>query len=522
MNFKAGLLGGAIAAALTGMTLTAVAETPKQGGQLVVALNADIRSTNPGIDRDANTDSVLHHVVETLVAHSEDMGIAPLLADSWEVSEDGKTYTFALRPDATFHNGAPVTAAEVKWSWDRLLNPDTAWACLRYYDGNRGAKVESVEALDDGHVRFTLAEPSALFLIHLANIQCSPVVLHPDSLDAEGNWAAPIGTGPYTIKEWRPGEYVLLERFEGYKPRQEPRDGYAGGRVPYLDEIKFLVTPESAVELAGLYAGDIGVVPGLAPSAVEEVRERGIDVQTVQGFTWSTLLINSNDPVLSDVKVRQAIAHALDLDQIAEAASFGLVGPNPSAVPEPSAYRSEAHADWPAYDLDQAKALLAEAGYDGQVIKMQTNKKYQDMFDNAVIIQAMLQAAGLNVELEVLDWATQLENYFETKFQLSSFGYSARLDPALMYNTFVGKKENGGWYQWESDEAIALVDKAAQSLDPAERKALFEQIHRLMAKDIPIYGLYNDALAHAVAPGVEGYTLWASNKPRFWGVWLSQ
>ena len=116
MNFKAGLLGGAVAAALTGMTLTAVAETPKQGGQLVVALNADIRSTNPGIDRDANTDSVLHHVVETLVAHSEDMGIAPLLADSWEVSEDGKTYTFALRPDATFHNGAPVTAAELTWS----------------------------------------------------------------------------------------------------------------------------------------------------------------------------------------------------------------------------------------------------------------------------------------------------------------------------------------------------------------------------------------------------------------------
>ncbi|GAB5467539.1 MAG: ABC transporter substrate-binding protein [Rhodospirillales bacterium] len=507
---------------MAGAAIGATAEEPKQGGQLVVALNADIRGTNAGVDRDANTDSVMHHVVETLVAHTEDMGIGPLVADSWEVSDDGKTYTFTLRPDITFHNGAPVTAKEVKWSWDRLLNPDTAWSCLRYYDGSRGAKVEGVEALDDRQVRFTLAEPSALFLIHLANIQCSPAVLHPDSLDAEGNWSAPVATGPYKIKERRPGEYVLLERFEGYKPRAEPRDGYAGARVPHLDEIKFLVTPESSVELAGLYAGDINVLPGLSPSAVEEVRGRGIEVQVAQGFPWSTLLINTRDPLLSDVRMRRAIAHAIDLGQVAEASSFGLVGANPSAVPQPSGYHSKAHLDWPAFDPAATKALLAEAGYDGQVITLQTNKKYQDMFDNAVIVQSFLTAAGMTVELEVLDWATQLENYFESKFMLSSFGYSARLDPALMYGTFVGNKDVGGWYQWESEEATALVDRAAQSLDPAERKALFEELHALMAKDIPIYGLYNDALAHAVGPGVGGYKLWASNKPRFWGVWLSE
>ncbi len=522
MDWRSGLRNGLIAAGVATLATAAQADEPRHGGQLVVALNADIRGTNAGIERDANTDSVLHHVVETLVAHSENMGVAPLLADSWEVSEDGKTYTFTLRPDVTFHNGAPVTAKEVKWSWDRLLDPETAWSCLRYYDGSRGAKVERVDVLDDRRVRFSLAEPSALFLIHLANIQCSPAVLHPDSLDADGNWQGPVATGPYMLEEWRPGEYVLLRRYEGYKPRAEPRDGYAGGRVPYLDEIKFLITPESAVEIAGLYAGDIDVVPGLAASSVEEVRGRGIDVQTVQGFTWSTLLINSNDPVLSDVRVRQAIAHALDLAQIAEAASFGLVGPNPSAVPEPSGYHSQVHVSWPAYDLAKAQALLKEAAYNGQTITLQTNKKYQDMFDNAVIVQALLAAAGMTVELEVLDWATQLDNYFETKFQLSSFGYSARLDPALMYGTFVGKKEQGGWYQWESDEAIALVDRASQSLDADERKAIFEQLHELMAKDIPIYGLYNDGLAHAVAPNVQGYRLWASNKPRFWGVWLEE
>ena len=522
MTWRMSLIGGLLCAGVSSLALAASAEEPKSGGQLIVALNADIRGTNAGVDRDANTDSVLHHVVETLVAHTEDMGIGPLVADSWEISENGLAYTFTLRPDLTFHNGEPVTAADVKWSFDRLLDPETGWRCLRFYDGSRGPKVEAVEVLDDKRVRFTLAEANTLFLVHLANIQCSPAVLHPSSVDAAGEWAGPVATGPYTIKEWRPGEYVLLERYEGYVPRDEPRDGYAGGRIAYLDEIKFLVTPESAVELAGLYAGDIHVVPSISPSVVEEVKSRGIDVQTVQGFTWSTLLINTRDPLLSNVKLRKAIAHALDLDQIAEAASFGIIGPNPSAVPQPSGYHSGVHGDWPEHDLAKAKQLLKEAGYKGETIKLQTNKKYQDMFDNAVIVQAMLSAAGINAELETLDWATQLDNYLESKFQLSSFGYSARLDPGLMYGTFTGNKDTGGWYQWENEEAAELVTRSGQTADPAERKAIFETLHRMMAEEVPIYGLYNDALAHAVGEGVEGYTLWASNKPRFWGVWLSE
>ncbi len=215
-----------------------------------IAINSDIRGTNPGVDRDANTDSVLAHVVEGLVTYDEHLKIAPMLADTYSASDDGRSYTFHLRKEARFHNGAPVTSREVKWSWMRLLDPATRFQCRDWYDGSRGSKIISIDTPDPRTVVFHLSQPNFMFLEQMANFQCVPAIIHPASLDASGHWRQVIGTGPYEIQQWKHGQYVLLKRFEGYQPRQEAKTGYGGAKIPYVRWLQWVVIPDPAAARA--------------------------------------------------------------------------------------------------------------------------------------------------------------------------------------------------------------------------------------------------------------------------------
>jgi peptide/nickel transport system substrate-binding protein len=221
---------------------------------------------------------------------------------------------------------------------------------------------------------------------------------------------------------------------------------------------------------------------------------------------------------MSDVRMRRAIAHAIDFEQIAEARTSGLSAFNPSGVAQASAFFDEDFLAWPQYDPAAAQALMSEAGYNGEPIRIQTNTRYQGMYENSVMIQAMLQAAGLNAELEVLDWAAQLDNYLAGNFQIQSFGYSARLDPSQMYGILIGDKGSAPTRQWENDAAYDLYLQSTRTTNFDERKALFKEIHALMAEDVPMLGLYYEPVTDAVGATIEGYSVWPADKTRAWGV----
>jgi peptide/nickel transport system substrate-binding protein len=503
--------------------LLAAAGTWAQDGRRIellrVALTSDVRSTNPGVGRDANSDIVMHHVLEGLVAFREDFTVVPMLAEGWQVEDAGLTYRFKLREGLRFHNGAAVTAAEVVWSWRRYLDPKTQWQCIRFFDGAQGPKVEAVEAADDRTVVFHLREASGLFLIGMANIQCNAAILHPDSVGADGAWKAPISTGPYVIKDWQRGRQIELTRFAGYKPLPGPRDGMAGGKIALAERIRFLAIPDLSVMKTALLAGNIDVAPTISSNDIEEMKARRMQVSVQPSFGWQVILLQTRDPLLADVRIRRAIAHAIDRRELASALSFGLAGPNPSAVPLASPYTGPVFTEWPAFDVSAAKRLLKEAGYNGQVLRIQTNSRPGGYFDAAVMVQAMLGAAGIKVELETLDWATQLANYGAGKFQMSSFIYSGRLDPALGFSSLVGDKTKFPFAQWDDPEAAKLLDAAKISSDSAERRRLFEALHKRMADAVPIIGIYNPVEISAVAPSIRGYRTWPAGNERFWGVW---
>ncbi|WP_227384590.1 ABC transporter substrate-binding protein [Microvirga rosea] len=518
MRSKARLL---LAGCFTGLLGVSALPAYAQQPTLRIALNADIRGTNPGVNRDDNTDAVVLHVVEGLVAYGENASIQPLLAESFTISEDGRSYSFKLRKGVKFHNGSNLTAEDVAWNWKRYLDPKTEWRCLAEFDGRGRSQVEAVETPDPQTVVFRLTKPDALFLATLARTDCAMTgIVHKDSVKADGTWGKPIGTGPFKFEEWRRGEFVKLSKFDGYaNPREGKSDGYAGSKRPLVDEVRFLVIPDNASAKAALLRGDVDVVPDIANADVKEIKgNANLGLSIAQNMGLSTLLIQTRDPLLSNVKLRQAIAAALDTPQIAQAVTEGLAKHNNSVVPLSSSYHSAAHDQGYKYDPDAAKKLLQEAGYKGEPIVILTNKRYPQTFASSVIIQAMLQAAGINANLEVLEWGTQLDRYNKGNYQMMAFPYSARLDPSLSYESVMGPKDKQPRKVWDNPEAQSLLEKSMVTSGKEERQKIFDELHRRFLNEVPFVMLYNGVEASAFRKNVQGYTASVLSKPRAWEV----
>jgi peptide/nickel transport system substrate-binding protein len=489
-----------------------------KAGELRVSINSDVKTMEPGGRlRDVYSDTILLHVVEGLVAYRDDFSIAPVLAQSYEVGDQGRTYTFHLRSGRRFHNGAIMTSADVKWSWERMLDPRTGWVCREWYDGSLGPKLLGVETPDSQTVVFRLAEASPLFLENLASFQCMASVLHRESVAQDGSWKSPVGTGPYRLAEWKKGEYILLRRFDDYVPVNEPASGLAGRKEPRAERVRWIIVPEKAAQKAGLLAGQIDVLPALAANDLPMPTGKAKTL-VVQGQDWAALLLQTQDPLLRNVSMRRAIASAINTNQLAGSATRKIAAGNPSVIPTSSPWYSKTQSVSVPYDPQAAARLAKEAGYRGEKLKLQTNKRFESMYTNAVILQSMLQKVGINVELEVLDWAAQLANYREGKFQLMSFAFTARTDPSLIYMSFIGDKTKGAYYQWDDRKAEQMVRQIATQTDRAQRQGLMDQLHELMVAQVPIVPLYNPPIIDATGVQVSGYQAWPAGRPRLWNV----
>lgn len=489
-------------------------------GVLQIPLNGDIRSTSPGVNRDANTDTVMMHVLEGLVGYRENGLPAPLLARDVRISDDGSRYTFALRDGVRFHNGAPLTADDVVWSWRRYLDPATNWTCLSDFDGSRGAQVESVTAVDAGTVVFQLSAPNPMLLTQMAALPCGGSgIVHRDSVNPDGSWNAPIATGPYQLKEWKRGQYVDLAAFPGYLSRGGPRDGYTGGKIAYADKLRWLIIRDDASRRAALIKGQVDLMPEVIVSDLEQVRKlEGVMLDISLGMATSALLIQSSDPVMSDPSLRRALAHSLNLSTITELATGGTGVANASMVPAASPYFSTAQQQGHANDRALARRLLAQSTYHGQPIVMLTNRRYPEMYAQALMIQSMAREVGINIELQVLEWATQLDRYQNGNYQLMSFGYTTRVDPYLSYDSILGDRSKSKRKVWGNPQAIALQRQAGATDDIATRQQLFDQLHALMLQDVPLIMLYNPADVNAVKRSLRGFASWPIGRLRLWGV----
>ena len=507
---------GLAALALWAMLGKAGAET-----LLRARLNADIRSTDPGTNRDANTDAVVAHIVEGLVAFRDDTSIGPMLADSWALSNEGKTYTFRLRQGVKFHNGATMTADDVVWSLKRWLDPATQWRCLSEFSATGIARIEKIEAPDPQTVAITLDQPTALFLPTIARPDCGQTaVIHRDSVGPDGKWIAPIGTGPFKLAEWKRGQYVDVVRFDGYVSRSEPRTGYTGAKDVKVDRVRFNVIPDSSAAKAGLLSGSLDVIMSLSIPDLEDLKSRPeVQLSITPSLSLTGILFQTRDPLLKDVRIRRAIAlsHRHRADRRCRDAGHGASEQLGIAARQPLLRRGA--VAW----LRAEHRGSQEASGGGRLSRPADQDDHQQALQFCVRLRPCWsrrwrKASGSISSSRCMDWAAQLDRYNRGDYQSMAFVYSARLDPSLSFEMLTGPKATQPRKVWDNPEGQEMLRQSMMIDDTAKRQALFDEMHKRFIADVPMIVLFNGAELTALRKGVKGYAGWLYPQPRFWGV----
>jgi peptide/nickel transport system substrate-binding protein len=307
-------------------------------------------------------------------------------------------------------------------------------------------------------------------------------------------------------------------RFDDYQSLPGGLDGFVGSKRPLVEQVRFLVVPDASSVKAGLLAGQLDVAEVLGTDIGELKASSRIALQTVTTAARHALIFQTNDPVFNKPEMRRALAAAIDLEQLVANVSDLETRPNGSTIHASSSYFSDAHKLTHKHDVALARKLLAEAGYKGERLKITTNnRKTAPSFNIAVILQSMFKAAGVETDIDVVEWSTHMDRFLKGSYQMMVHSYSARLDPALSYEHFTGPKAQQPRKVWDDPEALKLLTRASQIDDEAERKQIFDELHKRMIGAVPLVMLFNTVEAWANNTRVTGFKPWES-RARAWEV----
>jgi len=435
------------------------APEPVYGGEVSVAIVAE----PPGWDPSASTSQeiarvVYRNVFEGLVSINREGMIEPALAESWEVSEDGLTWTFTLREGVLFHNGDALDVSDIIAKFERAMDPDSGHTNSAYYEA-----IETVTG-EGNTVVFTLSEPNASLLYNLARPDS---IIYPAEL-TETQRSQPIGTGPFVFADYVEGSQVRLEAFADY---------YLEG-MPYLDAVTYRIISDSNAQLAALRAGDVDLIgTSLSPeNALQVQSDPNLKLSQGSATTEITMALNNAREPLSNPLVRQAINHAIDKSVIVEGAMFGFGTPiSTHASPtEPYFVDPEPYP----YDPEQARALLAEAGYpDGFSITFELPEPYNIERRSGQVIAQQLAEVGINADVSVVEWGTWIQRIFlGADYDMTIIGHSEPRDIGIYGNPDY-------YYQYDSEEVQGLLAQAELAASEDEQIALLEQVAQQIAED---------------------------------------
>ena len=314
---------------------------------------------------------------------------------------------------------------------------------------------------------------TSFILHHVASNHCISGIVHPESVDAAGQWQQAIGTGPYRLVEAGSEGSARLERFEGYTSRSEANSGLAGGKRASIDSLVFRPFASADTALVALKEGRVHFLHDLPFHKLEEVAGAADLKYVIQEMpAWHQIIIQSRfDSLLNKLAMRKAIAHSLDPEALTQELFGAAVGVNHSAVASSSGYHTGIHDEGYLRDAATVETWLKEAGYRGEALTIQASRTPYPLF-YAVAEKAaeQLRKSGINAQVKEVFWPEQDANYANNEYQLTSMTFSARTDPALMYSALVGQKSDHGWYLWEDNEAAALVSLATVESQPEKRR----------------------------------------------------
>lgn len=466
-------------------------DQPRYGGTFVVAMGDDPGQLNPDITESVYPEEIGICVFNGLLSYDENFTPYPDLAQSWKVSPDGLTYTFNLVKNATWHDGYPLTSADVKFTYTQVLPKykATMLTPLKY--------VTSIDTPDNFTIVFNLSSPYTPFFQLLESLYGAILPAHlyagTDILNNKYN-LAPIGSGPFKFVEWRKNEYVKLAR----------NPNYFQATKPYLDQIILKVIPDSNARVLAIQQGDVNllagtIVPASAVAQLTKNQNLNYTFKNVFGTTDSDQIqLNLRNPILNKTDVRHALSYGIDRKELVDKILFGLgqeaVGPIPSTY-GPATF----NPNLPKYDNDVAKAndLLDKAGYprgaDGTRFSLELRyySTNANMGRAGELIKSQLARIGVTIKLMPGDRTSTIDavyNQFKFDMFMSSFGTSPLPDIGVAHfflSSNIGHALYGNAAPYNNPTTDALWNQAATTVDPAKRTQALYSIQEILVRDMP-------------------------------------
>ncbi|MFL6712610.1 MAG: ABC transporter substrate-binding protein [Sulfurifustis sp.] len=462
-----------------------------RGGSVTVGVEQDMPGFDPlvvGI-YDTGTLAASALLFDTLTRLDDNGTAQPRLALSWSNSPDFKTWTFKLRPGVKFHDGTPFNAQAVAFNYRRMIDPDNRCRCAAYLTG-----IRRVEAKDELTVIFHLRNPAVSLPALLSPPTVTNVIHSPTAIEKAGKDynRQPVGTGPFRLKSWRSGDRIVLER----------NPAYWNAGHPYLDQAIIRPLPDPSTRFASLLAGDVDIIwHDRGDDIAKAMQNSALTVHRYTGTAVSAIVFNTSKPPLNDVRVRQALRHALDMDNIIGSITRG------TSKGAKTPYGAGSFVQCPGveplkYDPAKAKALLAEYGKPVNLKYMVTAEPRGRM--NGQIFQQYWKAAGINVTLDEADQTTFVAKSFQRDFEIGGWRIIdlADPDPQMTSNFRTGSPVNIANYS--NPEVDTLLDRARATSDQKARVADYCKIAEILNRDVPWIWAAN-ATYHSIAkPQLKG------------------
>ncbi len=472
-----------------------------RGGELVIAKSSEVVSLDPAGSNDVPSSDVQANIYESLTKLDEDMNVQPLLAESWDAVEDD-VWEFTLKEGIMFHDGSAFNAEVVKANIDRILDEDVASPRKFLFE-----MITDVEVVDDYTVRFTTEYPFAPLPAHLAHSGGAMVSLEvidedyaamedgsdPGTIVNEN----PVGTGYFVFDEWKSGESIRLIRNEDY-----------WGENALLDSVLYKIVSEDLTRVAELETGDSHISDPLSPSDFDQIDQSDDTfVHTQSSVSLSYIGFNMEKEPFDDVRVRQAISMAIDKEQIIEGIYEGFGIPAIGPIP-PDVFGFDDSVSGLDYDIEQAKELLAEAGYpDGFSTTIWTNDN-RERIDTAVNLQAQLKEIGIDLKIEEIEWGAYLAQTANGEHDMFILGWSTPTGDAdyAMYALFHSNNfgEPGNRTFTADDQLDELLDLGRKTPEEDERLAIYAEAQELLVDLAPMIYIHHSEFLLGVRNEVKG------------------
>jgi len=487
----------------------ALAQT--RGGDLVVGQSARLARPDHHVSTAQVDSNVAVHVFEALMAYDDNTIPRPQLADSVTISDDRLVYTFRLREGVRFHNGDILDSGDVLASFQRhaRISPGKSLQ----------SNIASLAAPDPLTFVITLKAAQPLFLETISAQQYRLVIMPAEDRDTEAGQNSGVGTGPYRFVEHVADSHVKLARFEDYVPddRYPGPSGVGGRRTAYFDTITFRVATEGAARVAGVQTGEMHIADQIPVQAANRLAaDPNLQVIDVMPFAKVFVVLHTGNAPTDNILVRRAIQSAINAEESMEVAMDGFYQLDPSFLFPRSPYHTGLDSQ-PLYnqnDAAKAKALLAEAGYNGETIRIMTNANFSFMENTALVLQQQLMALGMPVEIEMVDWPTNVARRTDGAggwhITISS---STAQGPMTYFTVFKG-------YSHVKEDSVldAAYARVTGSDDLADRQAAWRDVEARVYDQVYLIPTGNRGLKIVASNRVANLTGW--ELLRLWDVWF--